>query len=244
MILAAGLGTRLRPLTDTRPKPLVEVAGRPLIEYSLHLLRAAGITDIVINLHHLGEQVPARIGDGSSYGLRIVYSMEEKILDTGGGIKNAEPLLHNHPFVVINGDTIMDAPLDELIEAHQRRKATATMFLRADPDAARYGIVRTDADSRVRSVLDRPPMPANAGWHPYMFAGLHIFDPRVFTFMPSASAFSITRETYPLMIERGEIVLGIPGSWAWLTVDTPEALAAAEDALAGGHVRLSYLSDG
>lgn len=241
MILAAGLGTRLRPLTATVPKPLVEVAGRPLIEYSLRLLQAGGITDIVINLHHLGEQVPARLGDGSSYGLRIVYSMEQKILDTGGGIKNAESLLRNQPFVVINGDTILDAPLDELIEAHRRRNATATMLLRADPDAARYGIVRVDADARVRSILDRPPAPANAGWHSYMFAGLHVFDPQVFSFMQPDSAFSITRETYPLMIERGETVLGIPSSRAWLTVDTPEALAAAETALASGQVRLSYL---
>jgi NDP-sugar pyrophosphorylase family protein len=243
MILAAGLGTRLRPLTATVPKPLVQVAGRPLIEYALRLLRAAGIRDIVINLHHLGEQVRARVGDGSAYGLRVVYSVEEEILDTGGGIKNAEPLLQHEPFVVVNGDTIMDAPLDSLIAAHSGAKALATMLLRRDPDAARYGIVRTDAHHRVRSILERPPMPPGAGWQPHMFAGLHIFDPRVFTLMPPDRAFSITRETYPLLIERGETVLGFASDRPWLTVDTPQALAAAETAISTGQVRLSYLPE-
>ena len=115
MILAAGFGTRLRPLTEAVPKPLLRVAGRPIIEYPLLLLRAAGIRDVVINLHHLGDQIRKRLGDGSAYGLRIVYSTEEEILDTGGGIKKAEALLSDGSFVVINSDTIMDAPLEELI---------------------------------------------------------------------------------------------------------------------------------
>src|SRR5262245_7352309 len=86
MILAAGKGTRLRPLTDTVPKPLLEVAGRPMITFSLQLLRAAGIKEVMINLYHLGEQIRNCLGDGSAYGLRIMYSQEDPILDTGGAI--------------------------------------------------------------------------------------------------------------------------------------------------------------
>jgi NDP-sugar pyrophosphorylase family protein len=242
MILAAGLGTRLRPLTETVPKPLLHVAGRPIIEYSLLLLRAAGIRDVVINLHHLGDQIRTRLGDGSAYGLRIVYSMEVAILDTGGGIKKAEPLLRDAPFVVLNSDTIMDAPLGELIARHQREGALATMLLRADPQAERYGIIRIDDAARIRSFLGVPPVPAGVSWSPYMFAGLHVFDPRVFTFMPAYRPFSITRETYPLLIDRGETVLGIPGQCTWLTVDTPHALMEAEAAISTGRVHLPYLT--
>jgi len=244
MILAAGLGTRLRPLTETVPKPLLPVAGRPMIEYPLLMLRAAGIREVVINLHHLGHRIRERLGDGSSYGLQIWYSVEEEILDTGGGIKNAEPLLRDAPFVVVNGDTIMDAPVEEMIVRHRHEGALATMLLRADPEARRYGIIRTDGAARIRSFLGTPPVPAGANWNPYMFAGLHVFDPRIFSFIPAGRPLSITREIYPLLLDRGETVLGIPGSGTWLTVDTTEGLATAEAAISTGRVRLPYLTEG
>lgn len=241
MILAAGLGTRLRPLTNRIPKPLVPVAGRPVIEYALLLLRSAGIRDIIVNLHHLGDQVRDRLGDGSGYGVQIRYSVEETILDTGGGIKKAEPLLRDGPFVVVNGDTISEAPLRELIAQHHAGHAMATMLLRSAPDADRYGLIHVDDRHRVRSFLGRPAVPATAPWRAYMFAGLHILDPRIFDLMPAGRPFGITRETYPHMIERGDTVLGIPFAGPWLTVDTPEALTRAEAELSSGRVVLSYL---
>jgi len=117
MILAAGLGTRLRPLTLDRPKPLVDVHGRPLIAYNLLLLRRWGIVDVVINLHHQGDALRAALGDGGNFGVRIVYSAEDPLLDTGGAIKNAAALLGDDDFVVLNGDTIIDLPLDTLVAA-------------------------------------------------------------------------------------------------------------------------------
>ncbi len=111
MILAAGFGTRLRPLTNTVPKALVPVAGRPLIEYGLFWLKAQGVEEVVINLHHLGDKIRDTLGDGRMYGLRIVYSPEEPILDTGGGIKKAQPWLDGETFLVLNCDTILDLDL-------------------------------------------------------------------------------------------------------------------------------------
>jgi CTP:phosphocholine cytidylyltransferase-like protein len=102
MVLAAGQGTRLRPLTDTQPKALVPVGGRPMIEYSLLLLRYYGIHDIVINLHHHGEQIEERLADGSGLGLQITYSVEPELLDTGGGLLKAKPFLQDDTFIVIN----------------------------------------------------------------------------------------------------------------------------------------------
>lgn len=120
MILAAGRGERMRPLTDHTPKPLLQVAGLPLIAYHLRNLAAAGFHDIVINHAHLGDRIEAALGDGASYGLRITYSAEGTALETGGGIFRALPLLGEEPFVVINGDIWTDFPLGSLRNRGER----------------------------------------------------------------------------------------------------------------------------
>src|SRR5918996_5519933 len=150
MILAAGFGTRLRPLTNTVPKALVPVAGRPLIEYSLLFLRSQGITEVVINLHHLGEKIRAALGDGSLYGIRIFYSPEDPILETGGGIKNAQSFLDGDTFVVMNCDTILDLNLQEALAFHRHKQAVATLVLRSDPDVDHYGVLQINDQGRIR----------------------------------------------------------------------------------------------
>jgi NDP-sugar pyrophosphorylase family protein len=145
MLLAAGFGRRLRPLTDRLPKPLVVVGGKPLIAYTLALVRAAGIRDVVINLHHRADQMRAALGDGAAYGISIRYSEEDPILDTGGAIKRAQPLLADDTFVVLNTDIICDLDLRAPIAWHRAQRATATMVLRHDRDAARYGLIEVDA---------------------------------------------------------------------------------------------------
>ncbi|MEQ8482836.1 MAG: nucleotidyltransferase family protein [Pseudomonadales bacterium] len=114
MILAAGRGERLRPLTERVPKPLVPVAGRPLLLHQLEWLAAAGLRDVVINLHHLGEQIVAAVGDGGAFGMRVQYSHEPTLLETGGGIVQALPLLGDETFLILNGDIYSDLPLDRL----------------------------------------------------------------------------------------------------------------------------------
>ena len=120
MILAAGRGERLRPLTEHTPKPLVRVGGTPLIAHQLRWLASAGITEIVVNLHHLGEQIASFCGDGQQFGVAIQYSREEELLETAGGILNALPLLGDEPFVVLNGDVYTDFPFARLPAAPPR----------------------------------------------------------------------------------------------------------------------------
>src|SRR5439155_633423 len=140
-------------LTDrTTPTPLVPVAGRPFLEHILEFLRAGGIREVVLNLHHLGRRIEEHLGDGARFGLRVRYSWENPILDTGGGIKRAEPLLAGEPFLVLNGDSLLELRLVEVVERHRERGAVATMVVRPDPDAERYGLVELDADDRVRRV--------------------------------------------------------------------------------------------
>ena len=120
MVLAAGQGTRLHPLTEHTPKALVPVAGRPMIEYSLLLLRRYGIRDIIINLHHLGDQIENYLGDGKQLGLQITYSKEPELLDTGGGLLKAKPFLQDGTFIVINTDVLIDLSLSDLLAFHEK----------------------------------------------------------------------------------------------------------------------------
>jgi len=225
MVLAAGRGTRLAPLTDTTPKPLVPVAGRPFIEHILEFLRAGGVTEVVINLHHLGQRIVDCLGEGARFGLRIRYSWEDPILDTGGGIKRAESLLSGEPFVVVNGDSLLELRLSDMVDFHLARGGIATMAVRPDPAAARYGLVELDGADRVRRVNGQPPG-ASVPLRPFMFPGLHVFDAAIFRWMDPGVAFSVTRETYPRLLAADEPVFGFATGARWVNIDTPDALAA------------------
>lgn len=240
MILAAGFGTRLRPLTNTIPKALVPVAGRPLIEYSLLFLRSQGITEVIINLHHLGDKIRSALGDGSLYGMHFHYSPEDPILEAGGGIKKAQPFLDGETFLVINCDTILDLDLAAVLAAHQTTQAVATLVLRPDPEAARYGLLEIDAEGRIRRIRGQPeeaPLPLSS----YMFTGAQILEPRVFDFMPEVKPFSTTRGTYPHMIRAGEHLHGFVHTGPWMVVDNETDVMQATQLLLSGQVRLSYL---
>jgi NDP-sugar pyrophosphorylase family protein len=231
MVLAAGRGTRLAPLTDRLPKPLLPVGGRPLLVHILEFLRAGGIDQVVINLHHLGHLIEQEIGDGRRFGLRVRYSWEPQILDTGGGIKRAEPLLGGEPFVVANGDSLLELPLREVLEYHQDRAGIITMVVRPSPDAARLGLIELDAEDRVRRVAGRPEGPLDVPLREFMFPGLHVFEPRALGWMDPGVAFGVIRETYPRLLRAGEPVHGFVTRARWLNIDTPAGLAAADDAL-------------
>jgi NDP-sugar pyrophosphorylase family protein len=231
MVLAAGRGTRLAPLTDTTPKPLVPVAGRPFLEHILDLLRAGGIREVVVNLHHLGHVIAEHLGDGARFGMSVRYSWEDPILDTGGGIKRAEALLRGEPFVVTNGDSLLELRLQDVIAAHEARGALATLVVRPDPDAARYGLIELDAQDRVRRIVGLPPGDVTEPLRPFMFPGLHVFQPGIFEWMDAGVAFSVTRMTYPRMLAAGVPVHGFVTNARWINIDTPDAIARAETTL-------------
>jgi len=233
MILAAGMGNRLRPLTDRMPKPLIDVGGHPLIAYPLALVRAAGITEVVINLHHLGAQVCEALGDGRRYGVSIRYSEENPILDTGGGIKRAEPLLGGGRFVVLNSDTICDIDLRAVLAWHAEHRAVATMVLRADREAAtRYGVIEIDRGARIRRFLGQPPDVCEP-LTPLMFAGIHVFEPEVFACMDEGR-FGINALTYPKLLKAGRPLYGYRFDGYWRVLDTHAGLAEGRWELSSG----------
>ena len=231
MILSAGLGTRMRPLTLTTPKPMVKVGGRPLIDFALATLAAADIRHVVINLHHLGEQIRGYLGDGHDRGFSIAYSTEEVLQGSGGGIRDARRLLGSNTVVTLNADTLIGIDLKPFLRQHRERAAAATLILRKDPEMDRFGTIGIAADGRVRRFLAHMAPSATDRGDPYMFTGVQILEPRVFDYMVDAGPFSITETTYPRMLAAGERLFGAAFAGPWLTVGTPEELAAAEVSL-------------
>ncbi len=241
MILAAGLGTRLRPLTDTTPKALIEVAGRPLIEYALRFVRSQGIRRVVINLHHLGNQIRARLGDGEAYDVQITYSVEERLLETGGGVKQAQAFLDGGTFLVVNSDAILDLDLTAVVRAHRRNRAVATLVLRPDPEAADYGLLEIDAVGRLRRLRGKPEAVDAGPLSSYMFTGCQILEPRIFDFMPEGQAFSLTRDTYVCLLRAGEPVYGFIHTGPWMVVDDARGVDRATRSIRSGRLRLAYV---
>jgi NDP-sugar pyrophosphorylase family protein len=154
MVLAAGQGTRLRPITARMPKALVPVAGRPMIEFALLLLSHYGVRDIVINLHHFGTQIEDYLGDGQRFDVKISYSHETELLETGGGLLKAKAFLQDDTFIVINTDALIDVDLAAVLNDHRQNHAAATLVLRPDIDADRYGSIDIGADGRICRFLD------------------------------------------------------------------------------------------
>ena len=181
IILAAGFGTRLGGLSDERPKPLLPVADVALIRYAIALLVGHGVRDIVINLHHRGELIVDELGDGASLGARIVYSREDGgILGTGGGIRRALPLLGDETFLVVNGKILIDLDLDALLAQHRSSGAAATLVVRPDPEARRWGAIDAPADGgAIRGLL---------GDGDFMFTGIHAIEPALVARLPDDGA--------------------------------------------------------
>jgi len=236
MILAAGLGTRLRPLTNTTPKPLLPMGGIPLIVWNLLLLRRHGFHEVVINLHYLGPMIEQALGDGSTFGLRIRYSHEPVILGTGGGIKQAEPYFSGEPVLVLNGDTLVELNLEALMAFHRSQKAAATLVVREDADAASWGLVEVGEDHRIVRITGKG-LPDSVPTVPRMFVGIHILEPWLLRDVQKGVMSSII-DPYVAAISRGETVLGFDLNGYWSDIGTVERYEQAEQDVRAGLIRL------
>lgn len=233
MILAAGLGTRLRPLTDRLPKPLLPIAGRPIIEYSLAWIAAAGIKQVMINLHHLGDLIRRTVGDGSRFGLEVSYSDEPVILGTGGGLKQVERFFGSDPVLVLNADVLTAVDPGAVIRAHLATRPLATLVVRRDPEVAAYGALGIDSDGRIRRFLGRGPQ-TSAPLDDVMFTGIHVLDPRIFAELPPAGTFSPITDAYIAIVERGDPLMAYLTDAPWIDIGTPDRYRQAEQWVSAG----------
>ncbi len=212
MLLAAGRGERLRPITDTLPKPLVEVAGKPLIVYHLEALARAGVTHVVINLSWLGEKIRAALGDGARHGVRITYSEEGPVpLETGGGIHRALPLLGSEPFLVVNADVWTDMDFRNLTTLDE--DADARLMLAPNPPHHPRGDFGLDGDLLVERDTDRLTYTGIGIYRPGLFAGCA---PGKFPLLPLLK-HAIAARRLRGVLYRGEwLDIGSPDRLAWL----------------------------
>jgi mannose-1-phosphate guanylyltransferase len=233
MVLGAGLGTRLRPLSLQLPKPAVPVANKPLGWFALDWLERNRIREVVINTHHLATGLERALEPHLPEGQKVELVHEPYILGTGGGVKNGWKPSSGELFVVVNGDVILAPDLEKALEAHQRLGAVATMVVRQTPDPDRYGAVEADPGGRVRRILGSPKK-GFSGLQKYMFSGVHILDPRAWNDLPAEGC--IVRESYRRWLERGETVGAFVDPGPWMEVGTVESYLEANLALASGRV--------
>lgn len=222
MILAAGMGTRLHPLTEICPKPLVPLMLQPMLGHLLTQLRQYHVREVVINLHHHADQLRQWIGDGRQWGFEQIHlSYEPEILGTAGAIKQAEAVLRDAPFCVINADVLSDVDLAAVWQWHGQRQAAVTMVLRPDPEAHRYGPVVVDGDSRVCHINGRPETKAHLSGEVLMFTGIQVLSPEIFADIPSGQCISTAAETYPMLIGKEAGVYGYRHDGYWMDIGVP-----------------------
>ena len=226
MILAAGYGTRLWPLTADRTKPAIPVVGRPLVGYVAEYLARYGCREVVVNLHHRPESVRAALGDGSRFGVHLEYVEEPEILGTSGALDNARHLLDAGTFVVINGKIVTDIDLSEALGTHRRTGALATLVLRSNAARERFSVVETrngfitGFGGMPRPASDNAgenPSPADA---PLMFTGIQILEPRIFSYIPRKVFSHSTTDVYPQAIAQGERIAAHVAEGQWFELST------------------------
>jgi len=237
LILAAGLGTRLWPLTEDRTKAAIPFLNRPLIAYSVEYLAANGIRDIIVNLHHQPDSIRRALGDGSKFGVKISYSFEPEILGTSGALNPIRESLLEDDFLVINGKIITNIDLVQAIEAHRKQDAIATLVLRENPARERFSVVEVDERGWITRFAGFPEsaqsqtvnaeaagnpvtVSATTAAAPLMFTGVQVLSPRIFGYIPRAGFSHSTVDVYPQAIAAGEAVIGHLSKRDWYEMST------------------------
>ena len=231
ILLVGGFGTRLKPLTDESPKPMLPVAGLPVTEHQILAAKKAGIHTLVLATSYLAEVFTPYFGDGSKWGMKILYAVEKEPLGTGGAIRNAAELLgRDEPIVIFNGDVLSRHSIADQIAFHLKNNADVTLHLIDVEDARAFGCVPTDSDGKVTAFLEKMDNPVTNSIN----AGCYVFSPSVVERIPLGKVVSVERETFPALVESGRPVFGYKEQSYWLDVGTPAALFKGSRDLVNG----------
>ena len=231
VILVGGEATRLLPLTINTPKAMVPVLNTPFLEHVIRYLSSHQIKDITLAQSHLAQSIESYFGDGSQFGVKLSYSVEDVPLGTAGAVKNAERHL-DETFLVLNGDIITDLDITAMIDYHRGSKATATIALTPVDDPTSYGLIETNAQGRVTRFLEKPK------WSEVttnmINAGTYVLEPEVLAQIPPQANFSFERGVFPLLLDQGQPIYAYPSSAYWIDIGTPEKyLQLHRDLLSG-----------
>jgi len=232
MILAAGLGTRLLPLTEEISKPMVPIVNRPVMEIIVELLAKHGFEEIYVNLHYHPEVITRHFGDGSRWGVSITYSYEEELLGTAGGVKKLEDKLGGETFLVISGDALTDLNLTALVDFHRGHGGIATMVVTPVSDPSKYGVVILGEGGRVTGFQEKPRRDEALSY--VANSGIYVFDPEVMDMIPKDSFYDFGSQLFPRLLEESIAFYGYEHGDYWNDVGSIEEYKAGNfDALTG-----------
>ena len=233
LILAAGFGTRLQPLTNELPKPLFPVLNQPILEHILHFLSSQGIKEIAINLHHRPEKIIDYFGNGKDFGVALHYSKEEEILGTAGGIKKLQSFFQDETFLVINSDVFADINLNNVLKFHKEKKSKLTLVVRQDPNMEKYKSIQRVEEGRIVHFLGTGIKNSDPVTQ-VMFTGIQIMEPDIFYRIPKDEFCGTTEDVFPGMIQDELPVYGFLHNGYWIDMGTRETYIQAQvDALDG-----------
>ncbi len=234
--MAGGQGTRLRPLTSNQPKPMVPIVGKPCMEHILELVRTHGIEDVIVTLAFMPQSIRSYFGTGEALGLNVQYSVEESPAGTAGSVKLAEHQL-DETFIVISGDAVCDVDLTALIDFHRARNASVTIGLKRVDNPLEFGIVVIDEEGRVERFLEKP------GWGQVFSdtinTGIYVIEPEVLRHVPGDRPFDFSKELFPLLLEMGRPLYGLPMEGYWQDVGNLDQYHEANVDALDGRVALS-----
>src|SRR5687767_10316122 len=238
MVMAAGLGTRLRPLTYEVPKPIVPVGNRPVLELILRLLAGQGFAEVVSNLHWFPDTIRDRFGDGSELGVELTYSFEEELLGTAGGVRNVRDYFGSEPFVVMAGDALTDVDLRDLAEAHSAHDGLATLAVKRVTDTREYGVIVTGADGRIQGFQEKPD-PAEA-LSDLANCMIYALSPEIFDHFPDMQAPDFALDVFPALLD-GDIPFYVHETDGyWNDVGSPPEYLQGNLDVAAGQVDVEW----
>jgi len=245
MVLAAGVGSRLEPLTVQTPKPLVPIANVPVMEHLLKLLKRHDFGEICANVHYLPDQITSYFQDGSRLGIKLKFLEEKELTGDAGGVRACRDFLSGTTFIVLMGDLLTDADLTKIVAQHRQKKALATIGLKRVSDVTHFGIAVRNQDDFITAFQEKPqPQEAKSD---LASTGIYILEPAVFDHIPETGTYGFGRQLFPGLVEKGLPVLGVEVESYWSDVGTLAQYRQANfDALAGlvslevpGHVKMS-----
>ncbi|GAC1348894.1 MAG: mannose-1-phosphate guanyltransferase [Vulcanimicrobiaceae bacterium] len=236
VVMAGGEGSRLRPLTSRRPKPLAPIANKPVMEHIVDLLRRHGITDIVATLHYLADEIESYFGDGSDFGVKMQYVVEDTPLGTAGAVKLAANLLGDEPFLVISGDALTDLDLTALVADHRAAGASATITLQRVTNPLEFGVVITDERRRITRFLEKPSW--GEIFSDTINTGIYVLDPIVLSYMEAGKSYDFSRDIFPRLLHEEKLISGYIATEYWTDIGNLQQYQQANYDALSGKVRL------
>ncbi len=218
IVLAAGVGSRLDPLTAQVPKPMVPVVNRPVLEHILILLKQHGFNEVASNLHYMPHKVRDYFEDGARWGTKLSFLFEEKLSGDAGGVRALRRFLDDDTFMVVMGDLLTDADLTALVHEHKRKKAIATIALQSVADVSQLGVALVDGEGFIKGFQEKPT--EAEALSDLASTGIYILEPEVFAHIPSHGSYGFGRQLFPCLVEKGLPVAGVKLNGYWSDVGT------------------------